>query len=93
MQTPSRASRSDRRELICRDNTDRQSRECGIETFAEVCAKTGWLHASLDFKLQIAYPRFLPAAPAPKTASKGLQNLCAFAPLRLCVESLLHGHG
>ncbi len=28
----------------------------------------------------------------PKTASKGFQNLCALAPLRLCVESLLHGY-
>jgi hypothetical protein len=28
-----------------------------------------------------------------KTASKGFQNLCAFAPLRLCVESFLHCSG
>lgn len=32
------------------DNADRQSRECGIETLAEMCVKTGWLHAALDFK-------------------------------------------
>ena len=25
-----------------------------------------------------------------RTSSKGLQSVCAFAPLRLCVESLLH---
>jgi hypothetical protein len=34
-------NRGDRREPIFRDHADRQSRECGIETLAEVCAKTG----------------------------------------------------
>jgi hypothetical protein len=43
-------NRGDRREPIFINDADRQSRECGIETLAEACAKTGWLHASLDFK-------------------------------------------
>jgi len=33
--------RGDRREPIFHDNADRQSRECGIETLAEACAKAG----------------------------------------------------
>jgi len=44
-------NRGDRRERIFRDNADRQARECGIETLGEVWAKTGGLHASLDFKV------------------------------------------
>jgi hypothetical protein len=40
-------NRGDRREPIFRDNADRQR---FVGTLAEVCAKTGWLHASLDFK-------------------------------------------
>ena len=34
--------RGDRREPIFRASADRQSRECGIETLAEACAKIGW---------------------------------------------------
>ena len=38
--------RGDRREPIFRASADRQSRECGIETLAEACAKIGWqVHA------------------------------------------------
>ena len=37
----------DRREPIFKDDTDRQRL---VETLGEACAKTGWLHASLDFK-------------------------------------------
>ena len=39
-------NRGDRRQLIFMDDADRQSREGGIETLAEACAKTGWqVHA------------------------------------------------
>jgi hypothetical protein len=44
---PQAESRVSRREPIFRDHADRQR---FVETLAEVCAKTGWLHASLDFK-------------------------------------------
>jgi hypothetical protein len=33
--------------LIFLDDADRQPL---VETLGEACAKTGWLHASLDFK-------------------------------------------
>ena len=51
-------NRGDRREPIFHDEADRQR---FVETRAEVCAKTGWLHASLDFKSQTADRRFSPA--------------------------------
>jgi len=47
-------NRGDRREPIFKDEADRQRL---VETLAEACAKTGWLHASLDSKLQIADSR------------------------------------
>lgn len=40
-------NRGDRREPILRDNAERQRI---VETLAEARAKTGWLHAWLDFK-------------------------------------------
>ena len=40
-------NRGYRREPIFKDDAVRQ---CFVETLGEVCAKTGWLHASLDFK-------------------------------------------
>ena len=53
---------ADRREPIFLDEADRQR---FVQTLGEVGAKTGWLHAWLDFKLQIADRRFTPAARAP----------------------------
>jgi hypothetical protein len=50
-----------RREPIFLDDADRQR---FVETLAGVCAKTGWLHASLDFKLQIADCRLTGRSPA-----------------------------
>ena len=50
---------NDRREKIFKDDTDR---ERFLATLDEACARTGWLHASLDFKLQIADRRFAVAA-------------------------------
>jgi putative transposase len=40
-------NRGDRRKPIFQDHADRQR---FVETLAVVCAKTGWLHAALDFK-------------------------------------------
>lgn len=61
-------NRDDRREPIFQDEADRRR---FIETLGEVCAKTGWLHAALDFKLQIADRRFPPAALTPAVATDG----------------------
>ena len=43
--------RGDRREVIVHDATDRRR---FVETLAEASTKTGWLHASLDFRWKIA---------------------------------------
>jgi putative transposase len=40
-------NRGDRREPISRDDEDRQRFWSAL---GEACAKTGWLHAALDFK-------------------------------------------
>ncbi len=69
-------NRGDRRELIFMDDADRQR---FVETLGEACAKTGWLHAALDFKLPIADCRS-------RISALCFPNFC-FS-LRLCVFAL-----
>ena len=60
-------NRGDRRELIFKDDADRQR---FVETLGEACAKTGWLHASLDFKWKIADCRLTRRAPTPAASTR-----------------------